>query len=133
MLASTVQFSTNNQTPAHTTPPDPHAPTGTTAVRETGRPWTRQQPTQDLGWPVPSGPNSVPTTSPPCSGLRSTPTPQGGEQYWEPANRGPAELVSVPPSSTTPHAPPAPADGHRSRCGRGSGPDSGADRPQCSL
>src|SRR4051812_29640635 len=34
----------------------------------------------------------------------------------------PAELVSVPPSSTTPHAPPAPADGHRSRCGRGSGP-----------
>jgi len=43
----------------------------------------------------------VPTDRSSRRGLRSTPL-ASEEQYWEPTNRGPAELVSVPPSSTTP-------------------------------
>ena len=82
-------------------PPDPPPHTGTTAVREQAGPDTRNTdhtPTPG-GRPVPSGPNSAPTTTPapPDSGPRH---PRKGRQYWEPAAREPAELVSVPPSST---------------------------------
>src|SRR5215218_7845585 len=41
----------------------------------------------------------------------------------------PAELVSVPPSSTTPNTPRPPASGRPSRSGRGSGPPSRGGRP----
>src|SRR3954466_15872066 len=68
-------------------------------------------PPPSRGWPVPSGPNSVPTAGPrgvPApihAPSRPKAEPEGIEmvQYWEPADSGPAELVSVPPSSTTPH------------------------------
>src|SRR3712207_5822460 len=95
MLASTVQFSTNNQTPTE----PPRQPPATRAVRDTAGPAEKNQHTPQ-GRPVPSGPNSAPTTNHPPHTLRSTPPPQG-QQYWEPAGREPAELVSVPPSSTT--------------------------------
>src|SRR5687767_11762105 len=77
--------------------------------------------------PAPSGPNSVPTTIPgePNSGPRR---PEGTAVLGA-RIREPAELVSVPPSSTTPHAAPAPGRGHRSRCGRGPGPPARVGRP----
>jgi hypothetical protein len=69
MLASTVQFSTSNQPPA-TRPHQPHAhPSGATWRYEmqTGpEQRSRHTPHADRRerWPVPSGPNSVPTTHP---------------------------------------------------------------------
>ena len=98
MLASTVQFSTYDQTPPHTPPPDPRTPTGDTAVREQEGPaQSNAHPRQ--GRPVPSGPNSVPTTSPPRTDRVPHP-PEAGRTRQRP--EPPAELVSVPPSSSTP-------------------------------
>src|SRR3954452_17491449 len=61
MLASTVQFSTYNQTPAtrpHQTRPTPQGDGGMRC-----RPALTQEPrTPPQGWPALSGPNSVPTT-----------------------------------------------------------------------
>src|SRR4051794_22977753 len=55
------------------------------------------------GRPAPSGPNSVPTTTTPPR-PRSPPPPQGTAVLGA-GGQPAAELVSVPPSSTTPHAP----------------------------
>src|SRR3954463_1754580 len=58
------------------------------------------------GGPFPQDPTACLRPDPAASRLRSTPpTPRRNGvrvQYWEPADSGPAELVSVPPSSTTP-------------------------------
>jgi hypothetical protein len=99
MLASTVQFSTNNQ---ESRPPDPARPD-----TPTGAPTVRDQ----------TGPAR--TTNPPHRAVRSLRTQQraygpathhhpvphatGVTPYWE-QQQLPAELVSVPPSSTTPGA-----------------------------
>src|SRR5687768_2653194 len=86
----------------HPPPPDPRTPTGDTAVREQESPDTKQRSHPGSpGRPAPSGPNSVPTTGTPRTGLRSTHTPEGMRSTGSPP-REPAELVSVPPSSTTP-------------------------------
>ena len=101
MLASTVQFSTNNQTPP-TRPRRTHTPRrrdGGTRNRTALNRDNTHAPTR--GRPVPSGPNSVPTTGRPRTD--SVPrTPRRGGRTGSPQQR-PAELVSVPPSSTTPH------------------------------
>src|SRR3954471_15918167 len=57
------------------------------------------------GGPFPQDPTACLRPDPAASRLRSThhPARRRGVQYWEPADSGPAELVSVPPSSTTPH------------------------------
>ncbi|SNT07177.1 hypothetical protein SAMN06893096_1182 [Geodermatophilus pulveris] len=110
MLASTVQFSTNDRPPPDPPPPDPTPPgvpaTNTNtpdrqAVRGPGRPrhedhrphprrpptHTRRRPVRD-GSPLPQDPTAClrpPTRTRP----RSTPTPgQGGGSYWGPATAG---------------------------------------------
>jgi hypothetical protein len=88
MLASTVQFSTSNQPPA-TRPHQTRTPHGEhdgmrcrPALTEATT--TRGQPPG----PVPSGPNSVPTT-PHHRRPRSTPaSPKRHRPYWEPATAG---------------------------------------------
>ena len=104
MLASTVQFSTSNQPPP-THPRPPRHPHGDTRRYE-----NREALDQKQRSPAPSGPNSVPTN-------RTTPTttfptrPEGRAVLA--AMTMPAELVSVPPSSTTPHTSPGTRDGHQ--------------------
>ena len=96
MLASTVQFSTYDQS----LPGRPRRPRG--LPREARRYENRRAPTeftvarslrtqQRAYEPVPR------------TGLRSTHTPEGMRSTGSPP-REPAELVSVPPSSTTPDA-----------------------------
>ena len=115
MLASTVQFSTYDQTPP-TRPRQTHAlPQEAQRYEKQEGPDTRSNgPPGSPGGSAPSGPNSVPTTRTrrPGSGPR---TPRRACSTGSP-RRGPAELVSVPPSSTTPGAcgPPQLA-GHRDR------------------
>jgi hypothetical protein len=72
--------------------------------------------------PVPSGPNSVPTTSHPTP-PRSTPRIREGHQAVLAAGaEHPAELVSVPPSSSTTNTRRRSELEPRSRSARGSGP-----------
>ena len=80
MLASTVQFSNNDQTPTPDTLTGASRGTGTEVQAITA---------------IPSGPNNVPDT--PDSGLRF-PRRRGGSTCDRAGKR---ELVSVPPSSTT--------------------------------
>src|SRR5437879_2361916 len=85
MLASTVQFSTTNQPPPTPPPPDTHPPTaqaGTTTTETHARGNAPEPPRSTLS-PAPEGTSSPSRTSS--------------------DHRSPAELVSVPPSSTTPH------------------------------
>src|SRR5687767_1652645 len=102
MLASTVQFSTYDQTPA-TRPRRPRsAPRGDRWYEmQTGPEPRSQHPT---GLPPPDGPLPQDPTAclrpGPAPELRST-HPLGGCRTGSP-RREPAELVSVPPSSTTP-------------------------------
>jgi hypothetical protein len=121
MLASTVQFSTNNQPPPHHAPPDPNHPPGGTTVRDPA-PARDNPPPPHTGTrrPVPSGPNSVPTTPP--RPPRSVPPPRRtrGSTSGRPSRR-PAELVSVPPSSTSVSDTRAPQT-HHHLAGRGSAP-----------
>jgi hypothetical protein len=102
MLASTVQFSTSHRPPPHHTPPAPPASAGGTRP---GRPRTRDN--------APPPPGTGPLPQDPTACLR--PPPRGGSgPPPAAANHGravlgaggapAAELVSVPPSSTTPHA-----------------------------
>ena len=100
MLASTVQFSTYDQSPPATTPPNPThpqvvqryeiqmAPTEATDPAETGRPFP-QDPTACLQ-PAPTPP--TPFHTPPSEERR---------RRTRSSDELPAELVSVPPSSTT--------------------------------
>src|SRR4051794_21896008 len=110
MRASTVQFSTNNQPPPQ--PPRQTPPTGERyeigAIPEreaTARPAqraARSLRTQQRAYdhhPAPPTPLHPPRRS--------------GHAVLGAGTRPAAELVSVPPSSTTPHTRPAPADGHR--------------------
>ena len=103
-------------------PPDPARPappTGQTAVREQAGPDRDARHPVHPGRSAPSGPNSVPTTATPAP----TPfhAPPEGTAVLGARNSRPAELVSVPPSSTTPHTrrPPGWAP---SWSGRGSAP-----------
>src|SRR5688572_33315152 len=98
MLASTVQFSTYDRSLPDHPRRTRHLP------REARRYENRRAPPEITDpvprMPAPSGPNSVPTTGPSLSTafharLRGP--------YWRRPER-PAELVSVPPSSTTPDA-----------------------------
>src|SRR5689334_17235910 len=88
MLASTVQFSTNNQPPALTPPPDPGQPR---AVRQTNRPCVTKR------CPLPQDPTAC-LRNPSRVSRRST-HPEGRSTSG-PATAGSSELVSVPPSST---------------------------------
>src|SRR5947209_5794355 len=113
MLASTVQFSNNNPTPSHPTPPDPAHPRrkttsglrpGTARTEEKAPPpnpgraeapheaagRARSLRTQQRAYDHPTAPDPAP--HPPPKGTGRT----GGR------HRPAAELVSVPPSSTTP-------------------------------
>jgi hypothetical protein len=136
MLASTVQFSTNNQTP----PPAPARPHTTHAGgTRTRRPRTRQ--------PTPA-PHPRHTAKPEGITARSLRTQQRAYNpdtattpiHTPPQERSTgsrpqpaAELVSVPPSSTTPDTPRPPGRGEPSRPGHGSGTATqranGADAP----
>src|SRR3954447_2195157 len=92
MLASTVQFSTYGQSP-HI----PHRQTPTNAGR-----YDEHEALQRKQSPVPSGPNSVPTTSPPTH-PRSRPSPtqtRDQQAVLASKHKDSAELVSVPPSSS---------------------------------
>src|SRR3954453_3190085 len=117
MLASTVQFSTYNQTPATRPHQTQHAPRDTWRYEIQTGPDTRSQNTpagmarslrtqQRAYDPAPRRLRSTPTK---VSSTRSRPQPA-------------AELVSVPPSSTTPHALRPSVTGRPSWCGRGSAP-----------
>jgi hypothetical protein len=136
MLASTVQFSTTNRPPSGRTPrqtppahPRPQARDNRmSGTRTPDGPDTRTRPPPGHGrstrpTPVgsaPSGPNSVPTT-PHSPRPRSPPAPEGTgrtRSRQQPA----AELVSVPPSSTTPHTVRHPEMGTGPRHGRGCAP-----------
>ena len=93
MLASTVQFSTYNQTPAtHHRQTHTHPQAAQRYDHETALP--RQRPPLP-GRPVPSGPNSVPTNQTPTH--HCFPHPEGP---YSQRQTMPAELVSVPPLST---------------------------------
>ncbi len=66
MLASTVQFSTYDQSPPAPTPPDPRHPQASQRYETQAAPTEETVPPDSVvRAPVPSGPNSVPTTSPP--------------------------------------------------------------------
>jgi hypothetical protein len=99
MLASTVQFSTYDQTPATR----PHQPPGShrshSGMRCRPALQRRRQTPGTNPEPALSGPNSVPTT-PSRERLRSTHTRR--HAVLGAGSRPAAELVSVPPSSTTP-------------------------------
>src|SRR3954452_14111051 len=106
MLASTVQFSTNNQPPPPTGPtqPDPRPPGDRRAgdVRP-GTALTRQphrHPRRGTG-SAPSGPIRVPTNPTPAA-RPPHPAPEGTTAVLANRPRPASELVSVPPSSTTP-------------------------------
>ena len=109
MLASTVEFSTTNPRP----PAQPHQPTHPCDGLRSRRPGQRRTPdphrVPPTGRPVPSGPNSVPTTDP-------TPHHVPRSDKKSRTSSGtivPAELVSVPPSSTTPDTRPGTLTGHQ--------------------
>jgi len=80
MLASTVQFSTYDQSPTRL-----HRQTRT-SPQEQRRYDRRSALSEKKRLPALSGPNSVPTNRTPTSRLRSTHPPKG-MQYWEPATR----------------------------------------------
>jgi len=80
MLASTVQFSTYDQTPTRL-----HRQTRTSPQGQ--RRYDRRSAlSEKKRLPALSGPNSVPTNRTPTSRLRSTHPPKD-MQYWEPATR----------------------------------------------
>jgi hypothetical protein len=97
MLASTVQFSTYDQTPTRLHRQTRTSPRGQRRYDRRSAP-TRDHGTRFPGSPAPSGPNSVPTTG--THHPNSAPhTPREACRTGSPRH-GPAELVSVPPSST---------------------------------
>src|SRR3954452_11125158 len=106
MLASTVQFSTTNQSPSarpHQTPTRPLAGTSTVerceirrAPDRDNRPLPRREPARR--GPLPQDPTAG---LPPPHPRGPLPRPPAGGPYWGPVKPA-AELVSVPPSSTTP-------------------------------
>ncbi len=78
------------------------------------------------GRPVPSGPNSVPTT--PVHARDSGPRTPEGTPYWEPATAGRPNWSAFHPRAP-PHTLAGTRYGHRSRRGRGSGPLTRGERP----
>jgi hypothetical protein len=122
MLASTVQFSTSNQPPPTHPRQTRHPHRDTRRYENKGGPDTKQRS------PVPSGPNSVPTTR--SSIHHRVPRPANGAVLA--AMTMPAELVSVPPSSTVSNTRGHPVVGDRH------GPSTALDHQheaggQCSL
>ena len=107
MLASTVQFSTTNQPSPHTTPPDPAPRTGHDRYedRETLDKTTHPHPPPGDRGPFPQDPTAC--LPPPARPPPPFPTPTRHEHRTRGRTRSrrtpAAELVSVPPSSTTPH------------------------------
>jgi hypothetical protein len=102
MLASTVQFSTYNQTPATRPRRTQHAPQGNWWYEmQTGPEQKDQQvhPANRMS-PLPQDPTACLRTGPPPP--PRSPRPRGDAVLA--AMTMPAELVSVPPSSTTPEA-----------------------------
>jgi hypothetical protein len=99
MLASTVQFSTYDQTPITPPPPDPHPPQGTQRYEDQTGPDTKQQIHPATGMsPLPQDPTA-------CLRTRPSPPPRSPRPRRDAVLATmtmPAELVSVPPSSTTP-------------------------------
>ena len=75
MLASTVQFSTYDQSPSSRPRRTRDLPEGDTAVREQESPDREKRPTPEKppGRPALSGPNSVPTTPHPRRSAFHTP------------------------------------------------------------
>ncbi len=103
MLASTVQFSTNNQTP-------PPRPRRTHPARRTRWWYEKQDGPEPRQHPRPhqGAARSLRTQQRAYNrrAMRATPVhaPRAGDAVLGAGNTRPAELVSVPPSSTTPHA-----------------------------
>lgn len=125
MLASTVQFSTTNRPPPGHAPPNPTTPSPQEGrrrrvVRGPERPrheFTDHPDRRTLARPPPGGPLPQDPTAclrPERPRTAPFPTAPEGPAVLEAAAQLPAELVSVPPSSTTPHTGRTPADGHRS-------------------
>jgi hypothetical protein len=100
MLASTVQFSTYNRPPTPPPPPNP-APTGGTSGTRTGRPRHKKPPParQPRAGPLPQDPTACLRPPPPPIPFPTHPKARRTGDRQTPA----AELVSVPPSSTTPN------------------------------
>ena len=122
MLASTVQFSTTHPPTTHHAPPNPahEQASGTrtgTAPDETTTPTPHRHNAGHGTGPVPSGPNSAPTTHPPPPTPLHTP-PRGGRRTGgrqQPANRtGQRSTLEHHPNDPRPVA----SDGP-SRAGRG--------------
>ena len=82
MLASTVQFSTYDQTPPPRPRQTPDSPQGTRRYEK------QNGPDMSSRSPAPSGPNSVPTTRPHRqTPVHPPPIRRPDMQYWEPAPR----------------------------------------------
>ena len=121
MLASTVQFSTYDQTPITR----PHQPRHTLGCRQRYEMQTGPDKRRN-GCPLSQDPTAC--LQPPQPGttpLHAHPTIRRPRHAVLGAGTKPAaELVSVPPSSTTPEAPRPPENGRPSCPGRGSAPAS---------
>ena len=104
MLASTVQFSNDNQTPPRPDPTRPTPPHRATRVDQDGPARdTDSHPGPRRRWrrSVPSGPNSAPTSHHPTPDpVPHHPRKDAGRTRAG-SRAGRPELVSVPPSSTT--------------------------------
>jgi hypothetical protein len=99
MLASTVQFSTYDQSPPDDAPA--RTPSTAGAVRGPGGPGTRARTTLVAG-PLPQDPTACLRPRTPHRPRSPHRPPKGGRCRTRSRPEPAAELVSVPPSSTTP-------------------------------
>jgi hypothetical protein len=77
MLASTVQFSTYDQTPPTRPRQTPDSPQGTRRYEKQNGPVREETSPGDNPEPAPSGPNSVPTNqTPPPTAFHAPPAPK---------------------------------------------------------
>ncbi len=126
MLASTVQFSTYDQTPA--TRPHQPRPRPQAAQRyemQTGPAEKNQTPGDQPPEPALSGPNSVPTDR--SCATTHVPHPPKGAVLARGRRCRPNWSAFHP--RAPPHTHAGTPNGHRSRCGRGSGPPQPVWRP----
>src|SRR4051794_11473320 len=130
MLASTVQFSTNNQPPPQAAAPDPTPPQGGRRCTTQDSPGTKKAPATPGGFPpgprspLPQDPTACLRT-PPAPDLRSTPTTPTREATAVPAGR-PRPDIRTGQRSTLEHHPThsagTPHRGTDPRRGRGCAP-----------
>src|ERR1700710_1203278 len=130
MLASTVQFSKYGESP-HIPHRQPEHPSGVRRYDEHGALQSKQPHPHDRGRPVPSGPNSVPTTSsPPSHAFHTLPhasvrsTSRTSSDLQVTSRTGQRSTLEL--RHEHPHPP---ETGRASRSAHGSGPPSRGERP----